>query len=111
MRPLQFHGLEVCNNQIKLRERKILNLHDGLLSYQPTSTADSALMGRIGCAGWLVAQRRNVIGFQTNVFLNPYGMSFHAVAIFSLEVTTLLDSSWAHCGTSALAEGSERTED
>ena len=71
--------------------------HIASLSYQPTSTADSALMGRIGCAGWLVAQRRNVIGFQTNVFLNPYGMSFHAMAIFSLEVTTLLDSSWAHC--------------
>ena len=97
MRPLQFHGLEVCNNCIKLRERKILNLHDVLWSYQPTSTANSAHQGWIGCAGWLVAQRRNVIGFQTNVFLNPYGMSFHAVAIFSLEVTTLLDSSWAHC--------------
>ena len=24
-------------------------------------------------------------------------MSFHAVAIFSLELTTLLDSFWAHC--------------
>ena len=45
MRPLQFHGLEVCNNCIKLRERKILNLHDGLLSYQPTSTANSAHQG------------------------------------------------------------------
>ena len=41
--------------------------------------------------------RHNLTGFQTNVFLNPYGMSFHAVAIFSLEVTTLLDSFWAHC--------------
>ena len=39
----------------------------------------------------------HLIGFQTNVFLNPYGMSFHAVAIFSLELTTLLDSFWAHC--------------
>ena len=39
----------------------------------------------------------HLIGFQTNVFSNPYGMSFHAVAIFSLEFTTLLNSFWAHC--------------
>ena len=94
----KFHFLGLQNSKRNQKRYKILNLHDGLLSYQPTSTANSAHQGWIGCAGWLVAQRRNVIGFQTNVFLNPYGMSFHAVAIFSLEVTTLLDSSWAHCG-------------
>ena len=93
----KFHFLSFQNSKRNQEKQKILNLHDGLLSYQPTSTANSAHQGWIGCAGWLVAQRRNVIGFQTNVFLNPYGMSFHAVAIFSLEVTTLLDSSWAHC--------------
>jgi len=42
--------------------------------------------------------RRNLIGFQTCVFVNTYGMSFHAVAIFSLELITLLNYFWAHCG-------------
>ena len=72
MRPLQFYGLEVCNFCIKLRERNILNLHDGLLSYQPTSTANSAHQGWIGCAVWLVA-REAIVQIQNSM---PFLVSF-----------------------------------
>ena len=57
MRPSKFHFLSLQNSKRNQKIHKILNLQGGLLSYQPTSTADSALMGRIDCAGWVLAQK------------------------------------------------------
>ena len=57
MRPLQFglHLDEISHR--KPKSRKKFTLNDVLLSYQPISTADSAHLGWIGCADWLVAQK------------------------------------------------------
>ena len=57
MRPPKFHFLSLQNSKRNQKRHRILNLHYGLSSYQPTSTDNSALMGRIGWAGWLVAQK------------------------------------------------------
>ena len=72
MRPPKFHFLSLQNSEKNQKMYKILTLHDGLSSYQPTSTANSAHQGWIGCAGWLVAQKAIV---QIQNFM-PFLVSF-----------------------------------
>ena len=38
------------------------------------------------------------VGFQTRVILDLWGMVFHAMVVFGLEVILLLESIWACCG-------------
>ena len=57
MRPLQFGFYNNRNCYRKPKSTKKFTFHDVLLSYQPTSTADSAHLGWIGWADLVVAQK------------------------------------------------------
>ena len=52
---LGLHLVTISHRNPKLTKEP--TFHDVLLSYQRISTADSAQVGRIGCANWLVAQK------------------------------------------------------
>ena len=54
--------------QLKAGKENFLNSYIVLLSHQPTSTANPALIGHIGCANCLVTQKDNV---RSDSFLLP----------------------------------------
>ena len=97
MRPSQFHFLSLQNSKRNQKIHTILNLHDCLLSYQPTSTANLAHLGWIGQAGWLVTFTYEFLGFQTLVNVDPWGILIHAVVVFPLSSDFLFKSRLAPC--------------
>ena len=59
-----FLKLDEENRKLIQEKEKLENekkpSHTVLLSYQPTITTNPALMGQIGCAGWLATQMDDV---------------------------------------------------
>jgi len=65
--PLEEHvfGKIYLGSYRQKQGKKKITFHIAYLSYQPISTADLAHKGWIGCASWLVAQRKM---WEINIF-------------------------------------------
>jgi len=63
MRSLQFGFYNIRNHCRKPKLEKYFTPHGVLLTYQPTSSADPAQVGRNGCADWQVTQK-DIVQFE-----------------------------------------------